>query len=188
METKNEEWRDIEGYEGYYQVSNFGRVRKLDRYTLKTNRGVPYLQKYKGCIMKAQRMKNGYLYLPLSKNGKYKGHYIHRLVAKAFAPGYREGLAVNHIDEDKMNNLPDNLEWVTYKENNSHGTRMERIGKKERKPVLQMTITGEVIKRFESISRASMTTGIFMTNISAVCHGKYGCKTAGGYRWKFADE
>lgn len=189
METRNEIWKDIEGYEGYYQVSNFGRVKILDRYLVKKSRyGGTYRQLYKGCYMKIQINKKGYTYVILSKGDVPRTHYIHRLVAKAFVPGYHEGLAVNHIDENKENNVPSNLEWVSYKKNNSHGTRLERIAAKHRKPVIQMTIDGEIVKRYDSAAQASKITGIRFGNISSACYGRYGCKTAGGYRWRFAED
>ena len=189
METKNEIWKDIEGYEGYYQVSNFGRVRAMDRILLKqSHHGGTYMQIYKGCELKIQKNKKGYTYVILSKDDHPITKYIHRLVAKAFVPGFCEGLSVNHIDENKENNFSSNLEWVTYKRNNSHGTRLERIAKKHRKPVLQIGLDGEVVKRYNSATQASKLTGIKFTNISAVCYGRYGHKSAGGYRWRFADD
>ena len=76
-----EEWKDIKGFEGLYQVSNTGKVKSLDRTVIRKD-GV--IANYKECVLKGRVMRNGYLAIFLSKNGKYKSYYIHRLVAEAF--------------------------------------------------------------------------------------------------------
>ena len=108
-----EKWRDIEGYEGLYQVSNIGRVRSLDRYD---NRGC----KRKGQIKKGSVDNHGYLLIGLSKNGKRKYYGVHRLVAFAFVEGYFEGAHIDHIDTCKTKNIWTNLRWTTAKENNNN--------------------------------------------------------------------
>ena len=108
-------WRDIEGYEKLYQVSNLGRVRSLDR-VITTKYGVVY--PYKGRILKMKKNNSGYSVVSLSKDGKVKDFLIHRLVAKAFIPleDYN-GMEVNHINFDRNDNNVNNLEWITRKEN-----------------------------------------------------------------------
>lgn len=119
MNIENEIWKDIPEYEGQYQVSNFGRVKSLER---------------KGTynrIMKPHKCKNGYLYVCLSKDNKYKTFLLHRLVALAFIPNNNptKKTQINHKDENKENNKVENLEWVTPKENTNYGTRNERASK-----------------------------------------------------------
>lgn len=102
----NEEWRDIGGYEGLYQISNYGRVKSFARGTVIVR--IPAISG------------DGYLYISTSKNGVHKNLKIHRLVAQAFVPNPEALPCVNHIDGNKLNNLPANLEWCTVAENNRH--------------------------------------------------------------------
>lgn len=108
------EWKDIEGYEGYYQVSNTGEVRSLDRVVYKSN-GVA--QPRCGRVLPHKENKDGYRIARLSKDGSRRSFHVHSLVAHAFVPGYFEGAEVNHKDYNRTNNVPDNLEWVTHDEN-----------------------------------------------------------------------
>lgn len=108
----NEVWKDIEGYEGKYQVSNLGRVRGLDR---KNSMG----KTVKGRILKPRKTHAGYLRAHLCRDDRY----IHRLVAEAFIPNPNNLPQINHKDEDKANNSVDNLEWCTCEYNLSYGSR-----------------------------------------------------------------
>ena len=117
-----EEWRDIKGYEGLYQVSNLGRVKSLERYVWN---GKAYAHKNEK-IMSLDKLKNGYLTANLYKNNISKRHYIHRLVAQAFLSKSEKHTEINHKDENKANNCIDNLEWCTHKENMNSGTCIER--------------------------------------------------------------
>ena len=105
-----EEWRDIKGYEGLYQISNLGRVHSY----------------YKRDILEPKEDK-GYLRVGLYKNGKRKPYSIHRLVAEAFIPNPNNYPQVNHKDEDKSNNRVSNLEWCTAKYNINYGTHNKRM-------------------------------------------------------------
>ena len=129
MEEK-EIWKDIEGYEGLYQVSNMGRVKSVERTIWNSGKGC-----YKTVherILKAEINNSGYLLVGLSKGGKVKLCSIHRLVAEAFIPNIDNLPCINHKDENKVNNHMENLEWVTYKENNNYGTHNEKIAEKLR--------------------------------------------------------
>lgn len=101
-------WKDIKGYEGLYQISNFGRVKSLKR--MMKNR------KCEEIIKKPSITNKRYYKLPLCKYGKNKYFFIHRLVAQAFIPNFENKPTVDHIDRNKLNNNVSNLRWATYKE------------------------------------------------------------------------
>lgn len=106
-------WKDIKGYEGIYQVSNLGNIKSLPR---KYKNG----RTEKEIIKKPSKLPKGYLRIPLCKNGKTKYYYVHRLVAETFIPNLEKLPCINHKDCKTANNNVDNLEWVSYKENNSY--------------------------------------------------------------------
>lgn len=116
-----EEWRDIKGYEGLYQISNLGRVKSLNRVVICSN-GTSH--KIKEKILKNGYMTSGYLFVVLRKDDKSKNHSIHRLVAKAFIPNPKNCTDVNHIDGNKQNNCLYNLEWCTRSENLKHAVNI----------------------------------------------------------------
>jgi len=108
-----EEWRPIEGYEGFYEVSNLGRVRSLDR-VVESSTGK---RKYKGKMLKPQLLPQGYLKVDLTKEGKCKKQLVHRLVAIAFLGQPPEGHVVCHGPKGPQCNKVTNLSWGTYKQN-----------------------------------------------------------------------
>lgn len=159
----NEIWKDIEEYEGIYQVSNLGRVKSL---------------KFgKEKIIKGRNNSMGYLYVALCKEGKIKYFRVHRLVASAFIPNSNNLFEVNHKDENPLNNRIDNLEWCDRKYNINYGTRIERI----QKPILQFSKTGEFIKKWDSAIKVERVVGFYHSEISRCCKGKK--KSAYGYKW-----
>lgn len=109
-------WRPIKGFEGYYEVSDCGNVRSLDR-TIVASDGVSYRKKGKILRPAPKAPINKYLFVNLSK-GKIKRVSVHRLVAAAFVDGYEEGLHVDHLNGNTFDNRASNLEWVTQAENN----------------------------------------------------------------------
>lgn len=107
-------WKDIDGYEGYYQISDSGMVRTLDRYVRRID---GYVQKRKARNTRMFINKDGYCKVKLNKDGKSKEFFVHRLVAQAFIENPDNKLEVNHIDFDRTNNRASNLEWVSHSEN-----------------------------------------------------------------------
>jgi hypothetical protein len=115
-------WKDIDGYEGFYQVSNYGRVRSLDRFVKRL--GFPF--KVSGKVMR-QTKQNGYPHISLTKDGQLKRAKVHRLVALAFIPNPNQKPCINHIDSVRHHNYPSNLEWCTHSENTRHAINAGRI-------------------------------------------------------------
>ena len=169
---KKEYWKPVVGYEGHYQVSNFGRVKSI---------------KFgKEIILKQHiNIKGGYYYVCLLKNGKHKNYYVHRLVAQAFLPNPNNLPEVNHKDECKTNNVVSNLEWCDRKYNHNYGTINERISQSQSKPVLQYDLNGNLIKEWKSINECGRN-GFNQGDICKCCNGKR--KTAKGFIWKYKNE
>ena len=136
----SEEWKDIPGYEGIYQVSNMGNVRSLDRKKIQMSRyGTPMEKLYRGELMTPTGNGTGYLIIGLAKDGKRKNYYVHRLVADAFIPNPELYEQVNHKDFDKQNNAAVNLEWISQVEN----IRYSRANMEKPKASAKQTSTGE---------------------------------------------
>ena len=170
-------FKDIKGYEGLYQVSNFGRVKSLN-----------YMHTGKEHILKLGKDKDGYLIVKLHKGGKYKNFSIHRLVASTFIENPENLPCVNHRNEIKTDNRVENLEYCTTAYNNSFGTRNRRISEKLTngklsKEVLQYSLDGTFIKEFPSTREVERQLGYDNGYISKNCSGK--CKSAYGYIWKY---
>ena len=180
-------WKDVIGYEEIYKVSNFGRVKVLEKNivsNLKHNTG--FYKKYEK-ILKQQNEKKGYKIVGLTKNMKQKGMLVHRLVAQAFIPNLENKRTVNHIDSNKQNNRVENLEWNTYKENIQHYHNTRDITYYNQKKINMYDLNKVYIKTFDTIMEAERETGIDHGNIICVCSNKYPSrKIAGGYYWEYA--
>lgn len=172
----NETWKDIQNYEGLYQVSNLGNVKN-----------------YKGLIMKQKPSKDGYVRILLCKNGKYKSFYVHILVAKAFIDNPNNKSEVNHIDGNKANNTSSNLEWVSRLENHFHAVKMNlkpacpTIGKfgsehPTSKAIYQYSKEGVFIKKWDCRGDAASYYGCTPNSITRCISGFR--KTCKGYIWK----
>lgn len=109
-------WKDIQGYEGLYQVSNYGKVKRLERLYDTTGRK----QHRKEKLLNLYIFKSGYIYVTLTKNNIQKKYTVHRLVAMAFIENENKKPTVNHINYIKSDNRVENLEWSTMAENNQH--------------------------------------------------------------------
>lgn len=172
---KIEIWKDIIDYEGIYQISNIGRVKSLDRNILYSN-GKTHFQK--GKELNGFLNTSGYWSVDLYKRGKSKKFYIHRLVAIAFIPNPFNKTEINHIDEDKLNNCVENLEWCTSSENKLAGTVIKRANKtrKEKgvgeKPIIQFDLQHNLIKEYKNINEAIKETGINRKSIYNSCNNK----------------
>ena len=124
--------KPVKGYEGYYVVDQFGRVYGVDRVTTVADNGRTYEKPITGKRMKQSLHTKGYKTVSLTKNGKTKTVFVHRLVAEAFIENPDNLPFVNHKDEDKTNNFVDNLEWCTASYNRSYGKAIERHAKRLR--------------------------------------------------------
>ena len=176
-----EEWKDIRGFEGRYQVSNFGRIRSVNHYAKIKNGNTRIVV---GKILKQWKTCNGYMFVKMWSNGKRKNLAVHRLVAMAFIENPNNFLLVNHKDEIKNNNIFFNLEWCNHSYNALYGTCQTRLNKYKQKSVEMLDKnTKEVVNVFNSMKKAAETLGICKEQISSVCRGKR--KTAGGYLWRY---
>ena len=192
MEYCNEIWKDVQGYEDLYQVSNLGRVRSVDRIAYRSD-GIKMFRA--GKVLKLRRKDNGYIVADLWKNNKGHGKYVHRLVAQAFVPNDYELPVIDHLNCVRDDNRPANLEWVTYSENNRRAAairvysnkkdssiikRPENNGKTTRKVVQGKNIETGTVITFNSMRAAERKLGICNGSISqGIKHGwKYG-----GYEW-----
>lgn len=191
MDIQNEIWRDAVGYEGLYEVSNFGRVRSLN-----------YNHTGRVQVLKLKKGTHGYLEVDLH-GVKHKYYRVHRLVAQAFLPNPDNLPIVNHKDEVKENNFvfikedgsvdfnKSNLEWCDGPYNDNYGTRNERISKamtngKLAKRVAQYTLDGKLVKIWESLSEIARQTGWSKGNISQCCLGKTYSQCY-GFIWRYID-
>lgn len=159
-------WKDVTGYEGLYQVSNFGKVRKVD-----------------GTLMQGNINSYGYHVVSLTKDGKKKDKKVHRLVAMAFVPPIVGKDFVNHKDGDKINNCAENLEWCTRGENTIHAIEVLEI-QRNSYPVWQLSKDGRLLGLFVNAATAAQVVEGNSMMISACCRGT--AQSAYGYCWQYA--
>jgi hypothetical protein len=184
-------WVDVKGYEGLYQISNLGNVKKLKRMMRTKNNKI---LSYEEIILKPVANSSGYFRVTLIDCcGIKKKHFIHRLVATAFCPRSPRSNVVNHKDNNPANNASCNLEWVTQSENICHAVRQNRMnfskewlaqqnGATRSVPVVGTNlITGEKVY-YSSMAEAEKD-GFNDANISACCKGSR--KTHNGFRWEY---
>lgn len=192
---EGEVWKDIPDYEGWYQVSNFGRIKSVDRQFMlqRVCDNVPRIITRKACIIKACTKRGDYLTCHLKKNGTSKSVKFHQVVCKAFHPNPGELPEINHINEVKTDNRADNLEWCTRRYNATWGTVIERNRQKRinnpllSRKVYQYDKEGKFISAYPSIKEAAKVVGAKETNIASVCNnGK--SSTAAGFIWSFTKD
>lgn len=165
-----EAWMDIQGYEGKYQVSNKGNIKSS--------------KSGKERLLKPYISYEGYALVTLSSPGTKKLYLVHRLVAQAFFPNFFNCQQVNHIDGNKLNNLSDNLEWVTHSYNVWHSRHVLNKGGRKRREVAQYTKDGQLIRIFDSISDAARRLRTSPGNICACCNNLV--HSSAGYHWRYA--
>lgn len=166
-------FKDIEGYEGY-QVSNYGNVKSLGNDKTRKDK-----------ILKPAKTWYGYLRVGLWKQGKRKTHFVHRLVASAFIENPNNFCELNHKDEDKTNNIVDNLEWCTRLYNHNYGTINQRIAESNTNHPnkSKQVLCVETNKIYPSTMEIQRQLGFNKSAISRCCNGKL--KTAYSYTWQY---
>lgn len=190
-----EEWRDINGYEGIYQISSYGRVKSIDR-VLSNGK------KRKSKFLYIHKI-NGYPTVSLCKDYKQRNYKIHRLVAQAFIPNIENKPCIDHINCIRDDNRVENLRWVTHKENMNNPVSTAKLSsarkkyylnednlrrnrqQKHNKAVVQLSIEGEVVGEYQSIRDAQRQTGIGVSSIFN-CIKQY-THTAGGFKWQYKE-
>lgn len=198
----SEIWKDIEGYNGYYMVSDKGNVKSIDR--IITKNGIE--QCLKGKLLKQHTSKDGYKTVGLSKNNHLRHFRVHRLVAMAFIPNPKNKPAIDHIDGNRMNNVLNNLRWATTQENNTFpiASKNHSSSKKGKKAcvetkrriseslmgnkrraicVEQYSLDGKTLNVWQSAKEASIMTGVPHSKIIACCKGKR--NQTGGFKWGY---
>lgn len=183
--NQKEEWKDIKDYEGLYQVSNLGNVRSLDKEIIRKNNFKSI--KIKGRILKQQNC-GGYKVVPLCKNGKECQKKIHRLVAEAFIENPNNLPIINHKDENKSNNVVENLEWCNSKYNSNYGTCIERRVKASSRPLYQIDrYNGTIVAEWDGANYAKKALNLkYSDNILYCCKKK--TYLAYNYIWRYKDE
>ena len=189
----DEEWKDIQGFEGLYQISNYGRVKSLER--IKNCKSSNQFTTFDSIIIVKERVmklkKDRYLRVQLyDKNGYSRYYSVHRLVGDAFIKNNDKKPIVDHKNNNTYDNRANNLQWVTYSDNAKYSYdrgRIKKIGKEHQSSKLigQFDLDGNLLATYYGSGEASRTTGIDSGSIRKCCRCCYGCKTAGGFIWKY---
>lgn len=173
-----EEWRDIDGYNGFYQVSNTGKVRSM---VFRNNQA--FIQRIKE--LKTVTNDKNRVHISLYKDGKRKNIAVHRLVAKAFIPNDENLPEVNHIDGNPSNNVVTNLEWCTRKQNAKHAydhdlNRFKTFNESHKKKVIR---DDGVL--YESIRECAREIGVTQRSLNDVLQGRKGSKRVKGHSFSY---
>lgn len=193
-----EVWVDIKGYEGEYQVSNYGFARSLDRFVKnKSKLGKEFLTYKKGRQLTPELGSLVYPYVVyyLKKDGKRYYNKAHRLVASAFIENPENKKIVNHLDSNPRNNHVDNLQWATHSENSKHAYDNNRIDitkaifasvesrRGTGKIVYQYTKNKQPLRQYNSVRTAAIATNSDENLISKTCRGVI--KSHNNYFWSY---
>jgi hypothetical protein len=176
---EGEIWKPVVGYEGFYEVSNLGRIKSLER-TFICGREYARKVTYHECIIKQYKNVHGYLIIGAS-NGvdKIKQCKVHRLVGEAFLPNPENMPIINHINSVKDDNRVENLEWTTSKGNRIHAIKYGNVTFKtgsehpQSKTVYQYNLNGELVGEYDSIASAAKSTGYSSSHIGKNCNRIY---------------
>lgn len=189
-----EVWKDIKGYEGYYQISNKGRVKSLPRLRNAKNKFISRER-----ILKNQDNSKGYLRVELKANNKKQKFFVHRLVAEHFLDKPKGCNIVNHLDCNPHNNNVENLEWTTFKGNSRYMKEqgrdrrtpiwIERLTKTQRKvngkKVIGISINGNMVLRYDAVNEVKKD-GFHPSCVSECCNNLR--QTHKGFLWRFRNE
>lgn len=182
---EQEIWRDIVGFEGSYQVSNFGRVKSVNRFVTYINGRVHIVEEK---ILKLRHTRRGYAHICLvDANKKKYNKSVHRLVAQAFIPNLNNLPQVNHLNEIRKDNNVANLEWCSAEYNLNYGNRNRLASETLGKDVIQLTMNGEFICRHSGTRNAARSLKLNPNsgaNIAACAHHRR--NSAYGYKWEWA--
>lgn len=190
-------WKDIPGYEGLYQISNFARVKSLERVLINPNS--KRRKVYYASLRILKQSGNEYKKVALANKRHNKYCSVHRLLAESFMPNPLNYKEVNHIDGNKFNNQLNNLEWCSRKQNAVHAfstglinkdkvraavrKNVKRASEATRKPIVKFSKDGVFVSEFRSLIDAANGNRFHAVNISKAALGKI--KTAYGYRWEY---
>lgn len=180
-------FKPVPEFEGLYEVSNDGQVRSLDR-TVPCSNSVSGVRHTKGRNKKLTDDGRGYLITRLSKDGKSRNFFVHRLVAMAFVPNPEGFKIINHIDGNPKNSTVDNIEWCTQQHNVQHG--YDEGLNLNKYPVVRLSMAGEFLGSYDSLIEAVRNLG--KTNgsgdICMCCKGTNNRVSAYGYRWMYEED
>lgn len=178
-----EVWKPVKGFEGLYEVSNFGRVKSLSRYVRNSqDRGDRLIRSR---FLKQCEDTEHYLLVGLHKDGKQTMRKVHRLVAEVFLDNPHNFPQVNHKDENPQNNKLPNLEWCSARYNNNYGHHTGRQARTCSKPIVQKTLTGQLVHVWPSINEAKRH-GYSTFHMVACCKNKE--KKYRGFKWQYLNE
>lgn len=172
-----EQWKQVKGFEGIYEVSNFGNVRSLHYRNWNIVKNLtPFINR------------DGYKRVCLCRSGKQLNMFVHRIVATAFIENPDNLPQINHLNEIKTDNRVENLAWCSAKENVNHGTRNERMSKAKLntncKAIIQLDAQGREIRRWVSLMEVNRAFGYDVGFLGRCCKGR--CEKAYGYKWRYA--
>ena len=193
---EQEIWKDIEGYEGKYQVSNCGRVKSLGRYIEKKGQSTAYLQER----ILSTRMLNGYKMVHLCSNNKEKTFSVHRLIAIAFIPNPNNFPHIDHINTIRTDNRVENLRWVnrsmnmmneiTHKKRSEYWKEKTKKGKniwveRKKRKVIALDENYNIVYKFNTINEAAKFINRNHANICVACKDIH--KTCKGLHWQYVE-
>lgn len=195
---QDETFKPVKGYEDLYEISNYGKIKSLNKeWKVLNYKSKEYTSvKMKSKILKTSISHCGYEQIVLSKNGKATLKLVHRLVTEAFIPNPENLPCVNHKNGNKSDNYVENLEWCTYSYNEKHAFKIGlsrsylkgKYGKEHNlaKSIEQYDLQGNFIKTWDCISDAARELKIDNGRITKCCqHRKY-CHSAGGFKWEYS--